>query len=90
MEVYFGGSLLKMDEDLAKKWMNFSLSEEEGVGLEIQPQDLKETVSRGHLCAVGKLIADRLVSKETIKSALIRIWKPMGMISYKVVVPICS
>ena len=73
MEVYSAGSLLKMDEDLAKKWMNFSLSEEKGVELVIQPQDLEETVSRGHSCAVGELIADRLVSKETTKSTLIRI-----------------
>jgi hypothetical protein len=73
VEAYSGGSLLKMDEDLAKKWMNFSLSKEEGVELVIQPRDLEETVSRGHSCAVGKLIADRLVSKETINYALIRI-----------------
>jgi hypothetical protein len=33
---------------------------------------------------VGKLIADRLVSKETIRTKLIRGWRPQGNLSFKV------
>jgi hypothetical protein len=33
---------------------------------------------------VGKLIADRLVSKETIKTKMVRGWRPLGNLSFKV------
>jgi hypothetical protein len=40
--------------------------------------------AHGSLCVIGKLIANRLVSKETIKSTLLRWWKMKGTLSYKV------
>lgn len=33
---------------------------------------------------VGKLIAKRMVSKETIKATLLKGWKPLGTLSFKV------
>lgn len=73
-----------MADDLTRMWGNFSLFEVEGVELEIQNQAWKEGAHRGRTCVVGKLIADHLVSKETIRSTLIRIWKPSGSPSFKV------
>jgi hypothetical protein len=44
----------------------FSLSEVEGTKMEIKKQALEVGSNRGRICVVGKLIADHLVSKETI------------------------
>jgi hypothetical protein len=41
-------------------------------------------VSRGQACVIRKLLADRLVSKETIKMALMKWWKPQEKLSFKV------
>lgn len=39
---------------------------------------------KGKSCLVGKLIAGRVVSKDITRSTLVRGWKPMGTISFKV------
>ncbi|GLT71843.1 hypothetical protein SLA2020_438340 [Shorea laevis] len=70
--------------DLSNLLENFSLLEEENENLIIQEEDLIESVSRGQLCLVGKLLADRVVSKETIKSTLLRGWRLTGTCSFKV------
>ncbi|GLT68469.1 hypothetical protein SLA2020_406950 [Shorea laevis] len=70
--------------DLSKLLGNFSLSEEESLDLEVQETDLAEAVTRGKLCLVGKLLADRIVSKEIIKSSLLRGWKLSGTCNFKV------
>jgi hypothetical protein len=70
--------------DLSNLLENFSLLEEENETFIIQEKDLIETVSRGQLCLVGKLLADRVVSKEIIKSTLLRGWKLTGTSSFKV------
>jgi hypothetical protein len=38
----------------------------------------------GRSCLVGKLVADRIIRKDAIKSTLIRGWKPTGMTVFKV------
>ena len=55
-----------MANDLTKLWGNFSLAEEESLGVELQEEFLEDTVHRGQTCVVGKLIADRVISKDTI------------------------
>ncbi|GLT62547.1 hypothetical protein SLA2020_351770 [Shorea laevis] len=71
--------------DLTKLMGNFSLSEAESVGVEVQVESLEGAVTRGKSCLVGKLIADRVVSKEIIKSTLIRGWKLTGPCTFKVI-----
>jgi hypothetical protein len=73
-----------MAEDLENLWGNFSLAEEEEEELEIVAQETDGIAQRGKLCLVGKLIADRLISKETVKSKLIRGWRPRGTLSFTV------
>jgi hypothetical protein len=63
-----------MAEDLTNLWGNFSLAEEEDNELEIMAPVMAELTQRGELCLVGRLIADRLVSKETIRTKLVRGW----------------
>ncbi len=73
-----------MATKLTKLWGNFSLSEEESLGVEVQDQALEEIVVRGQAYLVGKLLADWMVRKEIIKSTLIRGWRPTGTTSFKV------
>lgn len=70
--------------NLSKLIENFSLMEEESVSLEVQEVDLEGAVNRGKLYLVGKILADRVVSKEIIKSSLLRGWKLMGTSTFKV------
>jgi hypothetical protein len=46
--------------------------------MKIRKQALKETVHCGRTCVVGKLIAKRMISKETIRATLLKGWKPFG------------
>lgn len=74
-----------MAEDLTKLWGNLTLTEEEdGAEVEIQAGELDVGVTLGKACVVGKLIADHMVSKEIIRSDLMRWWKPEGNISFKI------
>jgi hypothetical protein len=70
--------------DLTKLLDNFTLSEAECEAVEIQAEDVEGAVHRGTLCLVGKLLSDRIVSKEIIKSTLLRGWKLTGPSTFKV------
>jgi hypothetical protein len=59
-----------MAKDLANQIENFSLTKEEDWEIKIQHVDMQEVVLYGKNGIVGKLIADRLVSKEAIKTTL--------------------
>ena len=60
------------------------MTEDEDVEIAIQRVDLKKGELYGKACVLGKLVADRLVSGETIKSSLVNWWKPSENISFKV------
>jgi hypothetical protein len=61
-----------MAEDLSRMWDSFSLRDDEDAEMEIQQQDWEVGTIRGRSCLVGKLIADRMVSKEVIRSTIQR------------------
>lgn len=82
--------IMNMADDLSKMWMNLSLTEEESVELDTPDEELKEVVTREQSCVLGKLIADRMVSKEMIKTALMHWWKLLGILSFQVLGKICS
>jgi hypothetical protein len=73
-----------MAEDLMQMWGNFSLTEEELEGYNGQNESLEEVTIKGKNCLVGKLLVERIVGKESIRSAMINGWKPMGYLSFKV------
>jgi hypothetical protein len=55
-----------MAEELTKRWGRFSLSEEERVGVEAIDSVVEALESRGRSWLVGKLIADKIIGKESI------------------------
>jgi hypothetical protein len=72
-----------MTEDVTRMWEKFNLLEAESVGIKTQEDDFEPLVARGNTCVVGKLLADRVVGKEIIKTPLIRAWQPTGRVSFK-------
>jgi predicted molibdopterin-dependent oxidoreductase YjgC len=65
-----------MEEDLARQWANLSLTEDEDrVEVVIPKVQLDKGKNQGKTCVIGKLVADHMVSKETIKKSLKRGWR---------------
>lgn len=73
-----------MADDLTKLWGKISLSKEESEDVEINNCALTGVLNKGHLCLVGKLVADLTVSKAIIRTTLLRGWKPTRELSFKV------
>ena len=73
-----------MVDDLTKMWGSFSLLDEEGEEIEIKNNSMVDSVNQGQACLVGKMVSKRLVSKEIIKSKLVRGWRPTRTLSFKV------
>jgi hypothetical protein len=73
-----------MAEDMAKLWENFHLTEEESVVVAVHEENLEDYNLRGQACLVGKLIAERIVGKDTIRKSIVRWWKPTGSLSFRV------
>jgi hypothetical protein len=76
---------MTMEEDLSRMWGNLSLTEAEDEEMEIGGGVMEGMMQRSTSCLVGKWISDRFISKEVVKSFLIRGLKPEGRVTFKVV-----
>jgi hypothetical protein len=74
-----------MADDLSNLWANLSLSEREDEEVEIQAAEVTKIVRRGQFCIVGKLLGERMVSKETIKDTFKRWWRISGTFTFKII-----
>lgn len=52
--------------------------------MEIQATEVRGAVKRGKYCVIGKLASDRIISKETVKTTLKRLWKISEGLTFKV------
>jgi hypothetical protein len=73
-----------MADELSNLWANLSLAEEEDGELEIQMTEVRGVINRGQLCIIGKLLSERIISKETIKDTLLGWWKLKGSFTFKI------
>jgi hypothetical protein len=73
-----------MSEDLSSLWSKLRLSEAECSDVVMQEEVVKEGISKGQNCLVGKLIVDRVIAKNTVRAVLLRRWKLSRSISFKV------
>jgi hypothetical protein len=74
-----------MAEELTKLWGNLTLTEDEDcLEINVQAEEFDTGATIGKTCVIGKLMVNHLVSKETIKNALILGWKLFGNASFKV------
>ena len=62
----------RMVKELARRWGEFSISEEEDVGVDAIEGVTEVLESKGQSYLVGKLITERIIGKESIRSTLIR------------------
>lgn len=47
--------------------------------------ELETLVHRGQVCLVGKLLVDHIVLKDYFRALLLRIWLPVGSVSFQVI-----
>lgn len=73
-----------MVDELTSLWSSLQLSDGERAKIEVQAIEVKKTVKSGQSCIVGKLVSDRIVSKETIKDTLLWWWRLGGAFTFKV------
>ena len=72
-----------MEEDLTKQWEKFNLLDIETEEVEAPDAAMEPLVERGMSCIVGKLLADRTLGKEILKTPMIRAWQPTSQVSLK-------
>ena len=73
-----------MADEFLNLWANLCLSEREDDEVKIQAVEVTKIVRRGQYCIVGKLMGERIVSKETIKDTLKRWWRISGTFTFKI------
>jgi hypothetical protein len=73
-----------MVDGIPTLWEKFPLTNVEDLELLIPKFELHEGVTQGKTCVLGKLIAERMLSKEMIRSTLIQCWKPTGYLFFKI------
>jgi hypothetical protein len=69
---------------LSSMWENFTLSKKEDVEVQIGEDNDDPIANRGQSCLVGRLLADRVVPKDYIRVHMLRAWKILGTVSFKV------
>jgi hypothetical protein len=72
-----------MPEDFTKMWERFNLLDEEDEELIAPEEEVEPLVERGSVCVVRKLLADRIVGREILKTSMIRAWQPQGRVTFK-------
>jgi hypothetical protein len=70
-------------EDLSSMWGNFTLSEREDTEVKIGDDRIEPISGRGQSCLVGKLLADRVVPRDYIRVHMMRAWKTLGGVAFK-------
>jgi hypothetical protein len=75
--------MIDLAEDLTHLWGSFTLKEDKSDELAIGESAMAPLLSRRSVCVVGKLLADQVVSKEIIKTPIIRAWQPSGRVTFK-------
>lgn len=70
-------------DELSSLLGNFSLSAEERSDVQIQTQKVHPLVEKGKSCLVGRVIANRFVTKENLKPNLMKAWRPIGNVSFR-------
>jgi hypothetical protein len=74
-------------EELARQWGKLTLREDENPGIVIKPQTFSPLLQRGRSCLVGKLLAERTITKEVLKTPMVRAWKLSGSVSFRTLGP---
>jgi hypothetical protein len=71
-----------MAEELTTLWGRLSLTEKERLEIEIQDNAVEDMEKRGKRCLMGKVTAERKVSKEVLRSTFLKVWRPNGLVFF--------
>jgi hypothetical protein len=74
-------------EELTRQWGKLTLREDENPGIVIKQQTFSPLVQRGRSCLVGKLLSERTITKEVLKTPMVRAWKLSGSVSFRTLGP---
>lgn len=55
------------------------------LGVTINEIVVEDKEKNGEFCLIGKLMAKRAISKEIIISTMLKVWRPIGSISFRIV-----
>jgi hypothetical protein len=72
-----------MADYLTSMWGKFTLTEEEEVVEEIPEEEISKIGVNGLTCLVGKLMANRIIGRDTIRTKMVRGWKPTKNVAFK-------
>jgi hypothetical protein len=74
-----------MVEELSERWGKFIHDDDESMGVALDGEDIAPLVQKGKECLIGKLLADRIMSKVHLRAPLLRIWRPGGKVSFQII-----
>ncbi|GMY34303.1 hypothetical protein FCV25MIE_29545 [Fagus crenata] len=63
-----------MANDLVEEWRNFSLTENEALGLTIEDDAMGSSKAMGSHALLGKLLTEKYFNKEAFKATMLRLW----------------
>jgi hypothetical protein len=69
--------------ELTRQWGKLTLREDENPGIVIKTQTFSLLIQWGRSCMVGKLLSERSINKEIIKTPMVRAWQPTGSVFFK-------
>lgn len=64
-----------MVDVLTDLWSKSSLTEDEKDKVVITGKDIEDTMERGKLCFVEKLIIEKKINREAFKNTMSKVWK---------------
>lgn len=62
-------------DNLKDRWQHLTLTEVEGDEVNVDEQKLGEEAKRGELSIVGKVMVERTINREVIRSIMAKAWK---------------
>lgn len=71
-------------EELTRQWGRLTLRKDENPNIVIKPQTFSLLIQRGRSCMVGNLLMKRTITKEILKTPMVRAWKLSGSVSFRV------
>ncbi|XP_042941294.1 uncharacterized protein LOC122275977 [Carya illinoinensis] len=74
-------------DDLEDRWDKLQLTEEENAVIDLNAVHLGRVKAKGDKSLVGKLISDRKVNKEVIRSTMNNIWRLAGSFTFHDILP---
>jgi hypothetical protein len=74
-------------EQLTRQWGKLTLREEENPGIVIKPHTFSPLVQQGRSCLIGKLLSERTITKEVLKTPMVRAWKLSRSVSFRTLGP---